>query len=208
MVKCVEIDDIITTNSYFYIDEKSKSGWLLDPAGKADKLLEIIRQNAWKIEKILLTHGHFDHIGAVAQISQALQIPYVAQTEALNYLTDPQMNLSAMCGREIILPNAEYVADGEVICLAAAPETRLQVIHTPGHTQDSTVFYDAAGGVAFVGDTIFKGSIGATHFPGGDEEQIRRSIKQKILTLPENTVLYSGHTPPTSVAAEKSNPYI
>jgi len=204
IVKMLTVGKLIATNTYFYIDEESKHGFLIDPADEADLLLQIIRRENWVIEKMLLTHGHFDHIGAVADIHKELDIPYYIHQNGGKYLTDADYNLSVYCPQKMILPDAKYVTDGEIISLTAAPEAQLQVLHTPGHTTDSVIYYDAQNALAFVGDTIFKGNVGATHFPGGDTSQLYKSIREKIFTLPANTILYSGHSEPTTVAAEKS----
>lgn len=203
IVKQVALSDILITNAYFYIDETTNHGFLIDPAAEAEKLLEIIRKNNWVIEKILLTHGHFDHIGAVETIHQALNIPYFAHPKGGKYLTDSKMNLSAYFNHPITLNNVKYLDDN--IMLSSNHNVKLAVIYTPGHTEDSVIYYDAAEHIAFVGDTIFKNSIGATHFPGGSLTQLQQSIQQKIFTLPDDTVLYSGHSEPTTVGAEKKN---
>ena len=203
LVKPVTVADFIETNAYFYIDEKTKHGFLIDPAAQADILTEIIKENAWTIEKMLITHGHFDHIGAVKELHRQLNIPYVAHQKGKEYLSNGRLNLGDYCNRVFDLSEAEYVNENDEIVLDADPSVKLKVIYTPGHTQDSTVFYDAANAVAFVGDTIFKGSIGATHFPGGDFEQLTQNIREKIFALPEQTVLYSGHSEPTTVKEEK-----
>ena len=93
-------------------------------------------------------------------------------------------------------------SDREVITLAANPDVALEVRYTPGHTTDSCIFYSARDGVAFVGDTIFCASVGRTDFPGGDEQMLWDSIAREVFTLPPDTVLYSGHTEPTTVGAE------
>ena len=197
------VNDVIETNTYFYIDEVSKHGWLIDAGAQPEKLLELIKQHDWQIEAILLTHGHFDHIGAVEKISKTLNIPYKIHKAGKLLLEDAGFNLSQYCGRNIILKKAEYFADGEEICLSENPQAKLRVIHTPGHTPDSVVFYDAVNNVAFVGDTIFKNSVGNTAFPGGNENILWQSIKNKIFTLPDKTLLYSGHSEETTVAEEK-----
>ncbi|MBR1777120.1 MAG: MBL fold metallo-hydrolase [Alphaproteobacteria bacterium] len=205
IVKPVEVLDVIETKAYFYIDEQTKHGFLVDPAAEAEKLADMIQKNGWTIEKMLITHGHFDHIGAVEFLHKQLNIPYLAHQNGRDYLQDDRLNLGDYCNRRFNLTEAEYVAEGDEIILTADPKIRLQVIHTPGHTPDSVLYYDAANGTAFVGDTIFKDSYGATHFPGGDFVQLRSSIIQKVFALPENTVLYSGHSEPTTVGAEKAN---
>jgi glyoxylase-like metal-dependent hydrolase (beta-lactamase superfamily II) len=93
--------------------------------------------------------------------------------------------------------------DGQTLTDEQAPSLGLRVLHTPGHTMDSVSLYDKAAGIAFVDDTIFKGSIGTDQYPGGNRAQLLRSIQTVIFLLPENTVLYSGHSAPTTVGAEK-----
>ena len=205
IVKPVLLSEFIETNAYFYIDEKTKSGFLIDPAAQADVLLQMIGENGWTIEKMLITHGHFDHIGAVQALHDELNIPYVAHENGRSYLTDGSLNLGDYCGRTFNLTEAEFVKDNDEIRLKADPSVVLKVIHTPGHTPDSVLYYDAENKTAFVGDTIFKDSYGATHFPGGDLSQLQQSIRRKVLALPDDTVLYSGHSEPTTVGYEKKN---
>ena len=197
----------IETNAYFYIDEKSNHGLLIDPAAEPEKLLKIIKDNRWTIEKMLITHGHFDHIGAVKKIHEELKIPYFIHQNGKQYLTNPNFNLSSYFGEPITLNNATYFQENDIIALENEA-TSLKIIHTPGHTQDSVLFYDEQSSLAFVGDTIFKNSIGRTDFPGGNTQQLKESIKNKVLTLPENTILYSGHSASTTVADEKKNFHI
>jgi len=205
IVKQVAVEDIIETNAYFYIDEKTKHGFLIDPAAQAERLIQIIKENGWTIEKMLITHGHFDHIGAVEALHRQLNIPYIAHQNGKEYLADGQLNLGDYCNRQFDLTEARYVNESDEISLDADPSVKLKVIHTPGHTPDSVLYYDAANRTAFVGDTIFKDSYGATHFPGGDFTQLQNSIRQKVLALPDDTVLYSGHSEPTTVGYEKGN---
>lgn len=203
IVKQVPLCEILTTNAYFYIDENTKHGFLVDPAAEPEKLLQIIKENGWTIEKILITHGHFDHIGAVEKLAKELGVPYYIHANGKQYLIDPQMNLSAFFEHNITLPKAEYLQDGDEIPLNSAPDIKLKVIYTPGHTADSVIYYDQNNNVAFVGDTIFKDSVGRTDLPGGNTAQLYDSIKNKVITLPDDTVLYSGHTEKTSVQHEK-----
>ena len=98
---------------------------------------------------------------------------------------------------------AKHFQDGDIFRLDSNPSCALQVIHTPGYTPDSVIFYDEKQSVAFVGDTIFKGSRGNDQYPGGNGKQLLQSIRQRILTLPEETRLYSGHSEETTVGAEQ-----
>ena len=203
IVKQIAVTGTITTNAYFYIDEITKHGFLIDPGAEADKLLKIIADNGWTIEKILLTHGHFDHIGAVNTVQKALNIPCIAHQNGKDYLLNPQYNLSAWFEPEIMVKNFDSLADGAEITSETTPNLHLKMIATAGHTQDAVIYYDAVNRLAFVGDTIFKNSRGRTDMPGGNDVQLVQNIKNKILTLPDDTVLYSGHTEPTTVKAEK-----
>lgn len=203
IVKKVLVCGVLETNSYFYIDEKTKHGWLIDAGAEPEKLREFIKKEELTIEAILLTHGHFDHIGAVKSLSDELRIPYKIHTAGEDYLKNPNFNLSQCFNQELILPDAEYFSGGDVLSLAANPKIKLQVIHTPGHTTDSVVFYDEKNNLAFVGDTIFKNGIGNTMFPGGDEQTLLKSIKEKILCLKDETILYPGHMEQTTVGAER-----
>lgn len=204
-IKKVIVSDVIDTNAYFYIDEKTKHGWLIDAGAEAEKLLGLVKEQKWVIEGILLTHGHFDHIGAVEKISKDLGVRYKIHSEGTALLENPYFNLSRRFDRNIVLKNAECFNDNDIITLNADSENKLKVIHVPGHTPDSVIFYDQKNELAFVGDTIFKNSVGNTNFLGGDAEMLKKSINEKVFALPDNTVLYSGHTPETSVGVEKKN---
>ena len=203
MVRCVPVKGYFAENCFFYLDEETRHGFLIDPGAEAERLLNLIRLEGWTIEKILLTHGHFDHTGAVDALRKALSIPVMAHENADQYLLDPRMNLSAFCVGNWMVQNVEKLRDGAVISLEANPDFSLRVIHTPGHTTDSVVYYSEKDRVAFVGDTIFKASIGNFQYPGGSRPDIVESIRDKILTLPDDTVLYSGHSVETTVGTEK-----
>ena len=200
----IPVTDVFTTNSYFYIDEKTKHGFLIDPGAEAQTLLSIIKQNNLTIEAILLTHGHFDHLGAVREISDTLKIPYLIHKNGEQFLKSTHYNLSKYNDRNIILNNAKYFNDGDFITLKSNTDVKLQVIHTPGHTPDSCVLYDKDNNIAFVGDTIFKNAIGNSQYPGGNGQELGSSIMNKIFTLPDDTVLYSGHSAETTVGIEKN----
>lgn len=202
MIHTVAVQDVFAVNSYFCIDGDTQSGFLIDPGAEAGRLLRIIRRYGWHIERILLTHGHFDHTGAVAELSQALGVPYHIHRYGEQYLLDPRLNLSAYCQRHVVLGQAVYFDDGEEFALQANPAFRLRAIHTPGHTPDSVTFHNAAEGYAVVGDTIFRGCPGTTQYAGGNPRQLYDSIVGRIMPLPEQTILYSGHSEPTTVGEE------
>ena len=203
MIRRIAVKDVFAVNCYFYIDEETQHGFLIDPGAQAGRILQKIEENGWTIERILLTHGHFDHTGAVREIAQTLGIPYCIHRAGEKYLTDTRWNLSAYCGRNVLLPDAEYFDDGDIIRLEASPSFALKVIHTPGHTPDSVVFYSQQEHTAFVGDTIFRDCPGSTQYIGGNEVDLYNSIVGRVLVLPDRTILYSGHTEPTTVGQER-----
>ena len=204
MVLTVEVGEMIPENAHFFIDDESLHGFLIDPGAEAEKLLQIISEKNLVIEKILLTHGHFDHIGAVTEIQNKLKIPVFAHELGKDYLFNPTKNLSRFTvEKEMKLAEVNFLSDGDLICLEKNSEFNLQLIHTPGHTTDGATFYSKKNSLAFVGDTIFKNSFGRTDFPGGSFETLIQSIKTKIFALPDETILYSGHGENTSVGYEK-----
>ena len=203
-VDMVPVTDVFTTNSYFYIDETTRHGFLIDPGAEPQRLKQIIKDKNYVIEKILLTHGHFDHTGAVEQLYEMLNVPYFIHKNGEQFLKSTHFNLSQYCHRNIVLNNARYFNDGDFISLKSNSNVKLQVIHTPGHTPDSVVFYDKKERIAFVGDTIFKGAIGNSEYPLGCGQELGASIINKIFTFPPETVLYSGHSDKTTVGTEKA----
>ncbi|MDO4207836.1 MAG: MBL fold metallo-hydrolase [Lachnospiraceae bacterium] len=176
MVVEVPVKGYFEENCFFFIDDETKHGFLIDPGAQAKGLLALIRREGWGIEKILLTHGHFDHTGAVEEVRRVLNVPVLAHERADEYLLDARKNLSSLCGPPVLVRNVQYLRDGDVVALDANPACRLQVRYTPGHTTDSVVYYSEREKAAFVGDTIFKGCIGSYQYPGGNLKDLQRSI--------------------------------
>ncbi len=203
MVHGVYINGYIDEMCYFYIDDSTSHGFIIDPGGNASKLLGIITENGWTIEKILLTHGHFDHIGAVNTIREKLDIPVLAHERSDEYLLDTYMNLSSSTGAPVTVENVIYVRDGDSISLEGNKDITLKVIYTPGHTTDSVIYYSEKDGLAFTGDTIFMGTYGNYMLPGGNYSILMDSIRKRVLALPDDTVLYSGHSDSTTVRDER-----
>lgn len=205
MVKPIELKKgYYDVNGYFYINEDTGAGFLFDPGAEGKRISDIIDKNGYIIEKIIITHGHFDHIGGIKELRQYKSIPVLINENGKKFLSDPYYNLSAGAGvGEIRLSADGYFKDGDVIS-SSDNSLNLKVIHTPGHTLDSCIFYSEKDKLAFTGDTIFKGTYGNYRFPTGDYDTLMKTIKEKVLTLPPETVLYSGHTGPTTVSAEKN----
>ena len=198
----ISVKDVFSANAFLYIDQVTKHGFLVDPGAEAEKILHVIKSNGYHIEKILLTHGHFDHIGAVDKISNTLNIPVYMHEHGRKYTQNARMNLSALCNRHIIVDDVHYVQSGETFELSVNPDFKVTMTHTPGHAMDQVMYYNAQDKVAFVGDTIFKGNIGSTQYEGGNERDLIQSLKL-ILSRPDDVVLYNGHTDKTTVGDEK-----
>lgn len=191
---------VFATYGYFIIDPETGHGFLVDPGAQPQLFLDAIRENGWTIEKILLTHGHFDHMGAAGALQDTLGAPILAHEESDRYLLDPRVNLSAENGVPITLEGTQKFRGGDVLRLDANPEVALEVVHAPGHTDDSCMFVYRPGDTAFVGDTVYQGGPGLTVFPTGDPRKLARSIEDKVLRLPDDMALCSGHSGPISVA--------
>lgn len=205
MILPVEVDifGIMEENAYFYIDDETRGGFLIDPGAEADELLKIIDREKFAIEKVLLTHGHYDHIGAANEIQRALKIPVCMGQGGNFYARDSINNGSKFFEQEIILDDVTILDNATEIFLSANPKFKLEVIAAPGHTLDGTIYYSEKDSVAFVGDTIFYGGHGRTDLAGGSERDLMNTIRNKVFALPDDTTLLCGHGAPTTVASEK-----
>lgn len=190
---------IFATYGYFVIDPATGHGFLIDPGAQPELFEEAVHQNGWTIEKILLTHGHMDHMGAAAALRDAFGAPVLAHAESDRYLLDPALNLSAEYGVPMTLEGSEKFRDGDILRLDANPDVALKVAHVPGHTDDSCMFVYEPGGAAFVGDTVYQGGPGLTVFPTGNPQKLAKSLRDKVLTLPDDMALCSGHAAPIAV---------
>lgn len=207
MILQVTVTEYLPTNVYFYVDEESKHGFIIDPGAEAAKLKKVAEERGFVIEKILLTHGHFDHIAAVNELQEAWGAEVYMQENGKIYAENPAWNLSNQLGAGITLHDVNYLPDDAVITLKDKPDFQLQLRHVPGHTSDGCIYYSEQDGIAFVGDCVFRESYGRTDLPGGDEETLLSKITERILTLPEETVLLSAHSEETTVEHEKKMPW-
>lgn len=203
MILTATVMKYIPTKAYFYVDDRTKHAFLIDPGAQSEALLKIVRERELIIEKILLTHGHFDHIGAVSTIQKELSSPVCMGIRGREYIENPEWNLSAQTDEPIVLKNVTFLPAGTTLTLSSNPEYTLQIIDSPGHTTDGVIYYSSRDKVAFVGDTIFAGSYGRTDLYGGDESTLLHTIQNVVFKLPDDTILLSGHSEPTTVASEK-----
>jgi glyoxylase-like metal-dependent hydrolase (beta-lactamase superfamily II) len=181
---------------------------LIDPGGDVDLLREAIASAGVQVEKVLVTHGHFDHVGAVAALAAELDVPVEGPHVDDRFLIDALPEWCARFG----FPRGEpfepqrWLEGGNHVDVG---EERLEVRHCPGHTPGHVVFFHPVDRVAVVGDVIFRGSIGRTDFPRGDGPTLLRSIREQIFTLGDDVVLLPGHGPTTRVGDERAdNPFL
>ena len=197
---------VLSTNCYVAINDETKECIIIDPGASAKALAQRIRQEELIPVAIFLTHGHCDHAGAAEKLAKELDVKIYAQKEEKDTLEDPNKNLSALMGQKESYPADVYLQDEQELDLAGF---HIRVLHTPGHTTGSCCYYFSYEGVLFSGDTLFAQSVGRTDFPGGSMSQIVRSIKSKLMVLPERTTVYPGHNDVTSIEHERMyNPYL
>lgn len=198
----------LQTNAYILANSK-KECVIFDPGGDGQKLMTILRQQGLTPIAILLTHAHFDHIGAIDDCLAHWNVPVYIHDKEKNWLRDPALNGSAyfISGQEILsnVDPTNLPKEGEF----SVGDFTLDLFYTPGHSPGSVSFYCRELGVVFSGDALFQGSIGRTDLPGGSHDQLLDSIHKKLLTLPEETIVLSGHGPETTIEAEMdSNPFL
>jgi hydroxyacylglutathione hydrolase len=197
------------TNSYVVRDSTEASDCIIVDAGLgAHELLAYLEAKQFIPQALLLTHGHVDHIAGVSLLCQAYPSLVVhVYSDEVQMLSDPALNLSAMTEQPISLESVSTILkDNETVELAGI---ELTVIHTPGHTPGGICLYCQEEGVLFAGDTLFAESIGRTDFPGGSMSQMVKSIKNRLFVLPDETRVYPGHGPETTIAHEKQfNPFV
>lgn len=193
-------------NCYVVGCEATKAGVIIDPGDEADRILETVAKHGLTIEHVLLTHAHFDHIVACAAVAEA--------TKALVALHKDDLPLLKAGGGAAFwgLPMPTYkepdtwLAEGDQITFG---NHTLDIFFTPGHAPGHVTFYEANAGLVFDGDVLFAGSIGRTDLPGGSYEVLLNSINEKLMVLPDETVVCSGHGPTTTIGRERaSNPFL
>ncbi len=189
------------TNCYIVLDEESKETMVIDPAGEVDKIEELIKIMGGNLKYIYLTHCHGDHIMGVTELKNRLGGKILIHREDSEGLNNPQINLTPYIGMgEIELEADSRIDDGDLIHLG---NLEFKVLHTPGHTKGGASLYCEKEHCLFSGDTIFRGTWGRTDLPTSNREDLIKSIETKIMTLPDETIIYPGHGMMTKIKEEK-----
>ncbi|MBW6514016.1 MAG: MBL fold metallo-hydrolase [Candidatus Syntrophosphaera sp.] len=193
------------TNTWLLWDDASQTALLIDPAAPSRDLLLRIGELGLKVSHIVNTHGHGDHIGGNAWFKKALRCPVMIHPADAHLLTDNRRNLSEYMGTPVDCQPADVLAE-EGMDLSLGKHL-IRIIHTPGHTPGCICLL--ADKFLISGDTLFELSIGRTDFPSGSHAQIIDSIKTKLFALPDDTIVFPGHGPRTSIGLEKkNNPFV
>jgi hydroxyacylglutathione hydrolase len=207
-IECLSLGAFETNCYVLRSDEGAGDCMVVDPGMGAGRLVEFLREHQLNPVAVVLTHGHIDHMAGVAALRDEFTDikVYIHKLDA-GMLAEPHTNLSAMTGEFVSIEPAEFsLEEGEVIELAGV---KLSVLHTPGHTPGGICLYSEDEGIVFTDDALFADSIGRTDFPNGSMSQLLKSIREKLFTLPDETKVYPGHGPITTIAHEKAhNPFL
>jgi glyoxylase-like metal-dependent hydrolase (beta-lactamase superfamily II) len=197
----------LQTNCYVVACPENSAAAVIDPAWSGESLFQFVEQEGFDIEVILLTHAHFDHIAGAAALRRLSGSRLLAHPDSEPLLAQAARHAQAWGIQIEPAPDIDGdLVDGQVIQVGTL---RLEVLYTPGHAPGHVCFYERSVGAVFDGDVLFSGSIGRADLPGGNYERLLTSIREKLLTLPDETAVYSGHGPATTIGRERLyNPFL
>jgi len=195
-------------NCSLVICEDTNKAAIVDPGGEVERILSAVKNHNVTVDKIILTHGHLDHVGGTEALAESLNIPVIGPEKEDAFWLNELEQQSKMFGfpkATSFLPT-RWLEEGDHVEVG---NIKLSVLHIPGHTPGHITLFDAVSKQIIVGDILFNGAVGRSDFPRGNHQQLISGIKQKLLTLPEETVVFPGHGPTTTIGREKiSNPYL
>jgi len=194
------------TNCYLAADPNTRDAVVIDPGWEAPRILRALEERQWQARAVLLTHAHFDHLGAVAEVVAATQAPFGIHPLELPLMR--QRGGAALFGMDSPpCPEPDWLLEpGQPV---EAGSLRFDVLFVPGHTVGHVAFYSAPGEAVFSGDVLFQHSIGRTDLPGGNYDRLMQSIREVLLMLPDETTVCSGHGPLTTIGIERvENPFL
>jgi glyoxylase-like metal-dependent hydrolase (beta-lactamase superfamily II) len=183
-------------------------GAIIDPGGDLEEILELVTRSGLTIERLLITHGHFDHCGVAAELAERLQVPIEGPHQEDEFLLQSLPEWCVRAGFPIgrAFTPQRYLDDGDLVQVG---ELSLQVLHCPGHTPGHVAFYQPQARMAFVGDILFRGSIGRSDFPRSDPRQLLMSIQHKLFPLGDEVTIVPGHGPLSTLGYERQhNPFV
>ena len=200
------VTGIISTNCYLAVNEETRQTAVIDPAACPSYLMGHIKSEGLKIEAVLLTYGHFDHIMGLDGFLKEYDVPVYLHRDDEQLIKDPGLNQSGAYTSGYTFGSATYIEDNETLKTAGF---EFKVLHTPGHTPGGVCYYAEAEKVLFSGDTLFQSSVGRTDFPLGSMSDLVRGIREKLMVLPDDVLVYPGHMGETTIGYEKShNPFL
>ena len=195
----------VQTNCYFLYQEDSKKIIVVDPADRGEYLFNAFKEAGLEVAAILLTHGHFDHIWGCNQLRELAGVQVFAFEDEKDLCESAKLNVSEDVGRPYTATVDWYLKDGETVTIEGM---EFKVIWTPGHTQGSCCYYFEKDNILISGDTLFEGSVGRSDLPTGDGKLLSRSLKERLMILPDETLVFPGHGNSTTIADEKKyNPF-
>ncbi|MFP1632322.1 MBL fold metallo-hydrolase [Zhengella sp. ZM62] len=196
-------------NCTILFDSETKEGVVVDPGGDVDRIMETIRGNGLDIKAIWLTHGHIDHAGGAMDLKDALGVDIIGSHKADEPLLqglEQQAQMFGMGGAVRNVTPDRWLEDGDSVSFG---DHVFKVLHCPGHAPGHVVFFNEKARFAHVGDVLFRGSIGRTDLPGGDHDQLIRSIKEKLFPLGDDVGFLCGHGPGGRFGEERrTNPFL
>lgn len=195
-------------NCSVIFDRETRAGAVIDPGGDVDRILAALEEHGVKVEKIVLTHGHIDHVGGAADLAERLSVPVLGPHEADRPLlerVEQQAREFGVADVRSVEPDT-WLSEGDDLTMAGRS---FQILHCPGHAPGHLVFFDPELRFAISGDVLFAGSIGRTDLPGGNHETLIASIRDKMLPLGDDVTFLPGHGPASTIGHERrTNPYL